>query len=217
VDMLRALFLCVIVGLGLGGCVTDKDPARFDAFTHNKMAVLARNIESARDAHVLAGEQIVEAVRKIKAEASTGARPQEAYDLTRRQLARCESRRHSADRRLKLARNSANEHFSQWGRELEDYDDKTLREASRRSLNDYKARFRVVAEQMDQAGNEMERVVAAIQDQMLFVKHHRNTAALPPRPQPEVDLEALAEPMMNQIGLVVLRADEFVDRTRAAR
>jgi hypothetical protein len=214
---MRFVLMALVLALGVGGCVTDKDPARFDAFTHNKMAVLARNLESARDAHATAGEQIVEAVRTIKAKAWTGTPPQEAYDTTRRLLARCESRRHTADRRLKLARNSATEHFDQWGRELEDYDDKTLREASRRSLNDYKARFRVVAEQMDKAGAEMENVCAAIQDQMLFVKHHRNTAALPPRPQPEVDLEALAEPMMNQVGLVVLRADEFIERTKAAR
>jgi hypothetical protein len=215
--MLRAWCLCGLLAFGAAGCVTDKDPARFDAFSENKMASVGRSVESARDAYVRAHDQIVEAVRTIRERAWTGSRPQEAYDLTRRLLARCESRLHSASRRLVSARAAAAEHFDQWGRELDDYEDKTLREESRRSLNEYKARFRTVAEEMERAGKEMEKVVAAIQDQMLFIKHHRNDAALPPRPQPEVDWEARMNPMMGQTDLAVLRADEFIARTRPGR
>jgi hypothetical protein len=204
---LLALAPCVIPG-----CVTDREPARFDAFTRNKMEVLVRQVVSARDAHTLATEQIVATLKGVRRHAWTGADPQHAYDLVRRQLATCESRYHTAQQRRKLVESRAADYFSQWGRELEDYDDDTLRDEGRRNLNDFKDRLKVVTRQMKDNEEEMDKVIGVVQDQMLFIKHHRTTPALPPRPGPEVEPVVQAETLVNMTSLGVLRADDFISR-----
>jgi hypothetical protein len=211
------LAILLLAGSFQPGCVTDRDPARFDAFTHNKMEVLVRQVVSARDAHTVATDQIVSTLKVVRRRAWTGTPPQEAYDTVRRALATCESRYHSAQRRRRLVETTASEFFEQWGGELEDYDDETLRQESRRNLNDFKERLKVVTRQMEEAEEEMDKVIGVVQDQMLFIKHHRTSAALPPRPGPEIEPVVQAETLVNLTSVTVLRADDFISRAQVAK
>lgn len=216
--MARAVFwLIVMLGCVLPGCVNDRQPARFDAFSRNRMEVLVRQVRSARDAHSTATDQIVDTLRNVRLKTWTGAAPQESYDLVRRALATCESRYHTAQLRRERMEETASAFFDQWGRELEDYADETLRQESRRNLNDFKDRLKVVAKQMEETEEEMDKVIGVVQDQMLFIKHHRTAAALPPRPGPEVEPVLQAEPLVNMTSLTVLRADDFMSRAQVAK
>ncbi|HYE61606.1 MAG TPA: DUF2959 family protein [Phycisphaerales bacterium] len=217
--MIRRLILVLALGsvLPLASCVTDRQPARFDAFSRNRMEVLVRQVTSARDAHSAATDQIVDTLRAVRRKAWTGAEPQEAYDLVRRMLATCESRYHTAKLRRDRMEETGREFFDQWGREVEDYADETLRQESRRNLNDFKDRLKVVVRQMEQAEQEMDKVIGVVQDQMLFIKHHRTSAALPPRPGPEVEPVVQAETLVNMTGITVLRADDFISRAQVTK
>jgi hypothetical protein len=217
---MRRLCLLVVLlaapGL-LSACVTDRNPARLDAFSHNKMEVLVRQVTSARDSHTVATDQIVSTLKVIRRRAWTGTPPQEAYDTVRRALATCESRYRTAQQRRKLVQSTSVEFFEQWGRELEDYDDDTLRDESRRTLNDFKDRLKVVTRQMKDAEEEMDKVIGVVQDQMLFIKHHRTSASLPPRPGPDVEPVIQAETLVNMTSVTVLRADDFISRAQVAK
>jgi hypothetical protein len=216
---MRCLLLAavLIVSSAQFGCVTDRDPARFDAFSRNKMEVLVRQVRSARDAHTLATEQVVSTLTAVREKAWTGAEPQLAYDTVRRMLATCESRYHTAERRRKLVESSATEFFGQWQRELEDYADDGLREESRKNLEDFRERLKVVTQAMGAAEEEMDRVIGVVQDQMLFIKHHRTAPGLPARPGPEVEPVTRAETLANLTSLLVLRADDFISRAQVTK
>lgn len=213
-----ALFLVVLMtSCVIPACVTDRSPARFDSFSRNRMEVLVRQVTSAKDAHVAATDQIVDTLKLVRRRAWTGAAPQEAYDLVRRALATCESRYHTAKLRRERMEATARDFFDQWGLELEEYADETLRAESRRNLNDFKDRLKVVVRQMEDSEDEMDKVIGVVQDQMLFIKHHRTSPALPPRPGPEVEPVVQSETLVNMTSLTVLRADDFNSRAQVSR
>src|SRR4051812_31159272 len=93
----RSLLLLMLVTT-LSGCASGPS-ANFEAFSRNRLAVLARNLESTRDAQKIATDQLVAAVDVIKKETGEGADPAKAYEVARRTLATSESRVRAAHNR----------------------------------------------------------------------------------------------------------------------
>ncbi len=209
----RTIHACLLLGLlapTLPSC-RSREPAPFETFTRNKLAAVVRGLESARDAQVLARDQLVKTLDAIRRDAWTGAVPDDAYDLIRRMRSTCESRSTSAHQRIRQASLRGDEYFGQWSRELEDYDDTDLRASGRRARNDLKARFDETIRALKAAEATIEPVLTVIDDQVLFIKHHRGQQALPERPTPTIDPPAQADALINLTRLAELQVDDFFD------
>lgn len=212
------LLACVFAGAGAvpQGCRSHQ-PAGFDAFTRNRLAVVVRSLESVRDAQSLALDQCTRTLRAIRQEAWTGAEPDAAYDNIRRMRATCESRAHSADLRLSRAEFQGEDYFAQWGRELEDYDDNDLRENARRERTEVLARYKATLRHVHEAQDAFAPVLAAIEDQVLYLKHHRGQPAVPPRPAPVIEPLSRADDLTSRTTIARIAIDDFiasVDRRR---
>src|SRR5436190_1298115 len=96
------IFAAALVAMvALSGCRDGELSPTFEAFSRNKLAVLARNVETARDAQTGAAEQITSSIEQIKKDAWTGADPAQAFDLARRLESSCKTRVRSAHDRIK--------------------------------------------------------------------------------------------------------------------
>jgi hypothetical protein len=210
------LVVCLSFIWCAAGCRAPAGPSpSFEAFSRNKLAVLARNIESTRDAQTAAADQVLESIQTIKREAWTGAEPGQAYDQTRRLLAVAESRARNAHARVRVVENNGRDFFLQWSKEASEYQDQDLRESSRQNRLRVKAAFDKAIEAMKAADEATEPPLLAIRDQMLFLKHHRNSERVPPRPQNSADPMIPAETLMKATQRAAGLADAFVGTTRA--
>jgi hypothetical protein len=198
----------------LGGCRSDFSPT-FEAFSQNKLAVLARNTESVRDSQKAASEQITKTVERIKQEAWTGANPMDAYDMARRAESSCETRVRAAQERLKLVEASADLFFSQWRREIREYEDSALKASSRDNLARMEKSFNDALAQMHKADDGTQPALAAIQDQVLFLKHHRNFPEVPERPPNSADPTPPAERLVELTEAASRAADDFAAAARS--
>src|SRR3954471_2300522 len=96
--------LCSLWLVILPGCAEGPRPS-FEAFARNKLGVLARNIESTRDAQKAATDQLAKSVEQIKLETGEGAAPAQSYELARRMLATSETRVRMAHSRVHVVKN----------------------------------------------------------------------------------------------------------------
>jgi hypothetical protein len=209
------IVLLALVGACLSGCHDNLSPS-FEAFSRNRLAVLARNMESTRDAQNAASEQVTTTVQTIKRDAWTGADPAQAYDLTRRLESASESRIRNAHSRLKVVKTNGEDFFRQWAKENTEYSDRDLRESSRQNRVKVQAEFDAAIAQMKKADAATEPVLTAIRDQVLFLKHHRNSAAVPARPANSSDPAIPAEALAEQTAVAARVATEFAASARAS-
>jgi Protein of unknown function (DUF2959) len=165
----------------LSGCRSDYSPS-FEAFSRNKLAVIGRNMETTRDAQTKASEKVTEAVATIQRDTWTGADPIEAYNVARRAEAGCDTRVREAHRRLTTLEASANDFFRKWAVENTEYEDPKLKESSRQNLSKVKTQFDQALAAMKKADGVTQPALDALQDQVLFLKHHRNFPTVPERP-----------------------------------
>src|SRR6476620_2974393 len=144
------IVLLALISACLAGCRHDFSPS-FEAFSRNRLAVLARNFETTRDAQNATSEQVTTTVQTIKRDAWTGADPAQAYDSIRRLESACDSRLRNSHARLKMVQSSGEDFFRQWARENTEYEDKDLRESSRQNRVKVKAEFDATIAQMKKA------------------------------------------------------------------
>jgi hypothetical protein len=208
--------LCLLIA-GAGGCHESKLSPSFETSSRNRLAVLARNMQSTLEAQQAAAEQISKGIQTIKTEAWTGADPAEAYDVARRVDASSETRVRNAHGRIKVVQSNGEDLFSQWSKENDEYQDKDLRESSRQNRLKVKASFDAAIEQMKKADAATEPALTAIRDQVLFLKHHRNSPTVPERPGFSADPALPAEALVKATNLAATLTQQFVDSARTPK
>jgi hypothetical protein len=174
-------FLVAALLLAVGGCAKGPSPS-FEAFSRNRLEVLARMVESASLAQRAAVEQLVSGHAAARTAAAPGRPASEAYDVVRRELAISESRVRSSHNRLRTLRNSGVDFFQRWGTEITAYEDTALRDAARQTRREVKARFEEASSAMGEAQEAFAAPVEMLHDRMLFVRHSRSRAVLPELP-----------------------------------
>jgi hypothetical protein len=208
--------LCLVVAAAAGCHDTELSPS-FETSSRNRLAVLARNMQSTLEAQQAAAEQISKGVQTIKTEAWTGADPAEAYDVARRVDSSSETRVRNAHGRIKVVQSNGEDLFSQWDKENDEYTDKDLRESSRQNRLKVKAAFDAAIEQMKKADEATEPALAAIRDQVLFLKHHRNSATVPERPSFSADPALPADALVKVTNLAATLTQQFVDSAKTPK
>jgi Protein of unknown function (DUF2959) len=211
------LFLAVLCFLTVAGCHDTELSPSFETSSRNRLAVLARNMTSTLEAQQAAAEKISTGVQTIKTEAWTGADPADAYDVARRVDTSSETRVRNARGRIKVVQSNGEDLFSQWAKENDEYTDKDLKESSRQNRLKVKATFDAAIEQMKKADEATEPALAAIRDQVLFLKHHRNSPTVPERPSFSADPALPAEALVKATNLAATLTQQFVDSAQTPK
>jgi hypothetical protein len=178
--------------------------------------VLARYFESTRDSQQAAAEQVTSTVETIKREAWTGADSAAAYDQIKRLVASCETRVRTAHARLTMLQSSGEDLFDQWAREIREYQDGDLRQSARQSRSKVLAEFNDAMGKMRSADGATEPALGALRDQVLFIKHHRDTPTLPPRPEGAADPAVPAKTLADKTEVAAKAAGEFAASARGS-
>lgn len=200
----------MLSGATLCGCPHNDFSPSFEAFSRNKLVSLGHTMETTRDAQKLASDKVTEAVATIKRDAWTGADPIEAYSLARRAELGCETRVQEARRRLTTLEFNGEDFFNKWALENTEYEDPKLKESSRQNLSRVKAKFDAALAAMKKADGVSQPALDALQDQVLFLKHHRNFPAVPERPLNSSDPAGPAEALAKLTDEAAAMATEFV-------
>lgn len=178
---LKRLLLSVLLGItmvALGGCQSAYYGA-MEKVGYHKREILVDRVEKTQQAQKDAQQQFRDALERFRAMVEfDGGDLESMYDDLNAQYERSESAASDIRDRIDGIRSVADALFDEWHSELGEYTNQSLRRQSERELAQTKARYDRLMTTMERAEKSMDPVLAALHDNVLFLKHNLNARAI---------------------------------------
>ena len=177
-----------------------------------KREQLVDRVDETRDAQESAKEQFASTLDELKALSGyDGGELESAYTRLKKQYDRAESRAGKVSGKIKSVDRVARSLFAEWEKELEEYSTDSLRRASQKQLDETRDRYGDVIVAMRRAESKMGPVLAAFNDQVLFLKHNLNARAIASLGGTLVELETEIASLIADMEASIDEANAFID------
>ena len=176
--IIRIPLLLATSALLLAGCSSTYYGA-MEKIGFAKRDILVTRVEKAQTAQEEAKVQFTDALQHFLSVTKVdGGELKLKYDELNDQLKQCESRAKAVNDRIGSIDEVANALFDEWGNELVQYGNPTLRSQSQQQLQATRVRYGELMTAMRRAEARMEPILVSFRDQVLFLKHNLNAQAL---------------------------------------
>tara|TARA_Y100000589_G_scaffold283810_1_gene282255 strand:- start:1060 stop:1722 length:663 start_codon:yes stop_codon:yes gene_type:complete len=173
---------------------------------YQKREILVDRVVDARDEQTQAKEQFQTTLEKFKAVANfNGGELEQRYNELKAEYDRCSKQAKAVKSRIDSIENVANAMFDEWENELNQYASDSLRKASEQQLSATKARYQQMFAAMVVAEQKMQPVLAAFNDQVLFLKHNLNARAI-------ASLESSVTAMQTDVAKLIREMETSIDQ-----
>ncbi|GAB4178714.1 MAG: DUF2959 domain-containing protein [Wenzhouxiangellaceae bacterium] len=200
----------LIAALMLGGCQSMVYKA-WETVGVEKRELLVDRVEDARDAQAKAGEQFQTTLERFRSVVNfDGGDLEKLYDRLNREYQRSVDRAEQVKARIDAVEDVADALFSEWERELDEYQSANLRRQSRRMLDRTRARYHEMLAAMRRAERSIPPVLEAFQDQVLFLKHNLNARAVAAIRNELVTIERETADLLAAMQQSIAEADRFI-------
>ncbi|HZJ71479.1 MAG TPA: DUF2959 domain-containing protein [Planctomycetota bacterium] len=132
------------------------------------------------------------------------------YEKLSGELDRCEVRAADVRDSIDSIQEVATDLFDEWKREEGEYTDPALREKSRALLEQTRERYTAVIQAMRKSEKAMDPVLNGFRDQVLFLKHNLNAAAISSLYGNVAAIEADVEKLVDDMEASIAEADAFI-------
>lgn len=213
---IRLLPLFLGIGLLLGGCAGTYYNA-MEKVGIPKRRILVDRVAEARGAQQAAKEQFASALAEFLA--VTGApvsQLQKTYERMEDAYKDCEKRAKAVHDRMDAIQSVADALFVEWGDELAQYSNPSLRAQSARQLETTKRRYGELRQVMDRAASRMQPVLATFHDQVLFLKHNLNAQAIASLDGTTRSLQGDINRLVADMEKSIREADAFIASIQSA-
>lgn len=172
------LFFPMLFILLPAGCSSVYYDAMEQVGVH-KRDILVTRVTAARDAQQQAQAEFKDALTRMKELTGfRGGQLEQAYDKTRSAYEQSAAAAREVSERIEAVDGVADALFKEWESELKQYSSASLRRDSAAKLGSTRERYRQLLAAMRRAEGTMEPVLATLRDNMLYLKHNLNAAAI---------------------------------------
>ncbi len=182
---------------------------------YHKRDILVDRVEDARDAQSDAEEQFESAqAHLISLIEFDGGELQEVYEDLADEY---EASRDAADEvseRIDAIEDVADALFDEWEDELEQYSNARLRADSERKLRDTRRRYERLVKVMRRSEERMEPVLAALNDNVLYLKHNLNAQAVAALKTEFSNIDRDIDVLIEEMRKAIASSDEFIESLR---
>lgn len=206
----------VILGTG-AGCASTGIAIK-ERFGYAKREQLVDNVKEARDEQQEAKEQFASALDEFLAVTNTRgnvAELESRYSRLKTAYERSERKAEDVRGRIRDVERVADALFSEWKRELGEYESESLRRASERQLEETRVRYNGLLRAMKDAESKMAPVLSAFKDQVLFLKHNLNARAIASLQGTAAEIQGDVERLIREMEESIAEADAFVREMEA--
>lgn len=129
----------------------------------------------------------------------------------------CQSRADDVSKRVTSVEKVAADMFSEWQTELSQYSDQSRRRASEQMLEDTKVKYAKLIAVMKQAEKRMQPVLTVFHDQVLFLKHNLNAAAIASLKETSAGIESDVSKLIQDMNASISEANTFINQMTSAK
>ena len=177
-----------------------------------KRDILVDRVEEARDAQDDASEQFASALDQFRSTVNfDGGDLEETYDRLNSEYEKSVEEAAAVTERIESVEDVAEDLFTEWEKELDQYSRADLRRNSASLLNDTRKRYKQLMTTMHRAERSMEPVLVAFQDQVLVLKHNLNARAIGALRNELDSIERDTANLIAQMQKAIAEANAFID------
>lgn len=183
----------------------------YEKFGVHKRDLLKKQVVAARDEQEAASEQFKDALTRMKEMyAFDGGELEKAYTALQKDYNRSEARAKAVRERVGEVQTVANDLFREWEREIQDISSANLRSSSQRQLRDTRSRYEDLIAALKKAEETMDPVLTRFRDQVLFLKHNLNAAAVASLKGESISIQKEITQLLKEMNEAIARADSFI-------
>ncbi|MBL4590936.1 MAG: DUF2959 domain-containing protein [Phycisphaerales bacterium] len=207
----RTLLLVLPMILVMQGCSSAGIAIREKLGTPKRDQLVDR-VDETRVAQESAKEQFATTLEELKALSDfDGGDLEKSYNTLKEQLDRSNSRADKVRSKIRNVDRVASALFREWEAEITEYSTDSLRRASQQQLDDTRERYSDVINAMRRAETKMNPVLAAFNDQVLFLKHNLNSRAIASLDSTLIELETEIAELIAEMEASIDEANAFID------
>ncbi len=176
-----------------------------------KRRILSDRVVKARREQEQAKETFESALERFRSVvASDAGQLERTYNTLNAALGRCESRAQGVSARIDAIEEVAGALFREWEGELSHYQDQNLRRQSEHKLGETRGRYDQLLSAMHRAEDKMQPVLGAFREQVLFLKHNLNAAAIASLQGEVMTIERNVADLIAEMERAIAEADAFI-------
>jgi Skp family chaperone for outer membrane proteins len=208
---MKTFIAALLMALTLSGCQSAYYAAA-EQVGYHKREILVDRVEDARDAQADAEEQFVSAQEQLLTLIDfDGGELQRVYeDLADEYEASVEAA-DTVSARIDAIADVADALFDEWEDELEEYSNARLRADSERKLKDTRRRYDRLIKVMRRSEERMEPVLAALKDNVLYLKHNLNAQAVASLKLEFRQIDQDIDVLIAEVRKAIASSDEFIE------
>ncbi len=180
----------------------------------HKRDILVDRVEAAKESQEAARDQFQSALEEFSSVVNfDGGNLEETYKKLNKELQESEARANEVKTRIDKVEEVSKALFTEWEKELKEYDSDTLRKKSEQQLINTKQRYNHLMVSMRRAEVRIDPVLRPFRDQVLFLKHNLNAKAIASLRGELVQVEADTDKLIRELELSIAEADKFIQES----
>ncbi len=203
-------FLFPLLLLALTSCSTAYYSTMEKMGVH-KRDILVDRVEAGRDAQTQAQDQFKSALEQFNSVVKLKETNLKiAYDKLKVEYEKSEKTAENVSNKIEKIESVADDLFEEWEDELNLYDNKKLRRASKKQLHETKDRYKTMLASMLHAESSMEPVLSIFKDNVLFLKHNLNAQAIGSLQAEFSNLEGQIQTLIQNMNTAIDSSNKFI-------
>lgn len=207
---MRFHLLFAVAAFTLSGCNAVYYSA-MEKIGFEKRDLLKRAVKAARGEQKEAGEEFQDALTQLqKLAGHTGGSLETAYNRFKGEYEDCEAQAGKVRSQIREVDTVARDLFREWEKEIRQYESASLAADSRNKLASTRTRFEQLSSSLHAAEATMEPVLRQFRDQVLYLKHNLNAAAVGSLRGKADTIQADIQRLLAQMNRSISEADRFI-------
>jgi len=182
-----------------------------ETFGVHKRDLRKKNVVAARDGQQAASDQFKDALTRLREMYNVeGGDLEKTYDALKKDYDRSVSRADAVRGRIKDVETVAGDLFTEWEKEIQEISTPSLRQSSKDKLRETRQRYDEMITALKRAESSMGPVLVRFKDQVLYLKHNLNAAAIASLKGESLDIQSEINKLLNDMNAAIAQADKFV-------
>ena len=209
--------LCwLVAALMLVGCQSAYYSA-MEKMGNHKRDILIDRVEAATESQEEAKEEFKSALEQLTTLVNfDGGELQTQFELAKDRFEASEKAAQEVTDRIDAIENVAEALFDEWNEEIDQYSNASLKSQSKSQLRQTERRYQSVISAMHNARETMSPVLAALKDNMLFLKHNLNAKAIGALKGEYRTIQRDVDRLVAQMNKSIQDSKAFIDTLKAS-
>lgn len=203
-------FLIVLASFSFYGCESTYYAAMEQVGQH-KRDILVDRVESASDSQQEAQEEFQDALTHLSTLINfDGGDLAEQYEISKSHFDQSQAAAEDVSNKIESIENVAEALFDEWQDEINLYSSSSLKKQSQDKLIKTEQRYKKLIKAMHVVEKQMPPVLAALQDNVLFLKHNLNAKAIGALQGEYSEIKRNVDDLITDMNAAIAESNDFI-------